>query len=259
MDSPGILHTTEKSSPTEQLVYGRRPWLVPGEAPFLVKFFEENGEEILLRHGESLPLGRKNTLYLIEEGLIASVPLYQGGTSRLCGLFGPKTVLGLVMALRDSGGNHHSMALSARALTNTRALCISCFTFSEWFDQQPLSSKEEIYRNAISKTESQLEGVFVNDLYPVAERLLWALAVLSDPQLDSASGEKTQDGWHTLASGITLSDIANLTHANREMVSRAFAEFQREGIVMRFGRRLRLKRGLVLERIKSATTVKETI
>lgn len=86
-----------------------------------------------------------------------------------------------------------------------------------------------------------------------------ALAVLSDPQLDSASGEKTQDGWHTLASGITLSDIANLTHANREMVSRAFAEFQREGIVMRFGRRLRLKRGLVLERIKSATTVKETI
>lgn len=107
MDSPGILHTTEKSSPTEQLVYGRRPWLVPGEAPFLVKFFEENGEEILLRHGESLPLGRKNTLYLIEEGLIASVPLYQGGTSRLCGLFGPKTVLGLVMALRDSGDNHH--------------------------------------------------------------------------------------------------------------------------------------------------------
>ena len=80
---------------------------------------------LLLLHGESLPLGRKNTLYLIEEGLIASVPLYQGGTSRLCGLFGPKTVLGLVMALRDSGDNHHSMALSARALTNTRALCIS--------------------------------------------------------------------------------------------------------------------------------------
>ncbi len=251
--------STIKSSPFEQLVYGRRPWLVPPEVPFLIDFFKTSGEEVLLQHGETLPLGRKHSIYLILEGLIASVPLYQGGTSRLCGLFGPRTALGLVMALRDSGDNPHTMALSSRALTNTRMLAVSQMSFSEWFSQLPSLKKEEVYRNAISKTESQLEGVFVNDLYPVSGRLLWALTVLSDPQLGSASGGTEESSWYTLVTGITLSDIANLTHTNREMVSRAFAELQREGIVMRVGRKLLLKRKLVLEKLKTVSALTKTI
>lgn len=251
------------------LVYGRRPWLVPTEPEILSQFMQKKGRTVALRHGESLPLGNDSTLYWIEDGLLASVPLHQGESSRLCGLFGPGSVLGLVMALRTPAGNVRPMALNARALTTTRTLAVSLRDFYDWLHQQSGPTKEAVYRSAIAKTEAQLEGVFVNDIYPIPVRLLWALTVLTTPELVPAQGRESLPAfitettpaahsagakvtWTGLPRGVTLSDIAALTHTNREMISRTFAEVQKEGWVVRQGRRLWVNRDAILLQLSHA-------
>lgn len=215
------------------LVYGNLPWLVPMMPENVAVFFKENGILVYLKHGETIPFGPTQKLYFVEKGLLCSLPLHQGDNTHVCGLFSQGTLLGGVMALRSPGIGHlRSMSIFGRALVATRVREITLDLFTDWFLSQPFEHQRQLYQIAIAMTECQLEGVFINDRNPVYVRLLWALEVLGQcaVRLDKDS--------FVIPGGITLSDIAQIVHTNREMVSRAFSEAQRNEITVRRGREL---------------------
>ena len=84
-------------------VYGPRPWLVAADEPETAAYFREHGRAEVFQPGTVLPFGREDVIYFIEHGLIATVPTRDGSLTRIAGLFGAETTLGLVRVLR--GGN----------------------------------------------------------------------------------------------------------------------------------------------------------
>ncbi len=214
------------------MVYGKTPWLVPEAPRRLREFLLEHGTPLTLRRGETLPFGAQSRISLVEDGLIGTLPLHLGDTNRVCGLFGAGSVMGLVMALRMGNTRPASsgMQIFSKVFVEARLRAVPIERFLTWFSTLSEADSQALYRAAILITESQLEGVFVNDIYPVHVRLLIVLEVLGRGRAVS------EDGLVELAHGLTLADIAQILHTKREMVSRAFSLAQRAGVVVRRGR-----------------------
>lgn len=237
------------SSVALPLVYGSLPWLVPEDLPAVKAFFVECGTPVHFKHGEKLPFGYQTRLYFIETGLIATLPVRDGDMTRVCGLFGANTTLGLVMAMRARNASRNAaMTLSAQALGATTALRVELGQFDAWLARVDASQREDIYRNCIAKVECQLEGVFLNDTYSVTTRLLWALYVLFEAHKGPPS---ERAGLSVLPWPITISELSQLIHSTREMTSRAFSEAMKAGICVKEGRRILVHRPALAQALQT--------
>ena len=221
-------------------VYGPRPWLVAADEPETAAYFREHGRAEVFQPGTVLPFGREDVIYFIEHGLIATVPTRDGSLTRIAGLFGAETTLGLVRVLR---GGYRKMRLYATALSKISARVASIGDFLNWFSRLDAEVRIRILQNCISKTECHLEGVFVNDLQPVNMRLLWIFEILFQ-----AANAPLAPGFVPLPWPITISSVAMIIHTTREMASRGISEWCRAGVMKRDGRRLLVDR----ERVRTA-------
>ena len=86
----------------------------------------------------------------------------------------------------------------------------------------------------------QLEGVLVNDLCTVPDRVLLAIEVLAQ-----AAGVRLDGGSAALPWDITVTEISQIVHAERGMVSKAVSALIAQGIVEKDGRRLVLMHGFM--------------
>ena len=92
----------------------------------------------------------------------------------------------------------------------------------------------------IAKAECQLEGVLVNDLCSVPDRVLLALDVLAQAAGVRLDGERAALPWD-----ITVTEISQIVHAERGMVSKAVSALIAQGVVEKEGRRLVLTHGFL--------------
>ena len=216
-------------------IYGPLPWLVPPDEEELQDFFRKEGAPFEFKHRSVEPFGYKRELFLIEEGLVATIPQRRGGDLRVSGLFGINTVLGAVSAVRH--GNRPQF-LEAIALTEVRGRTVELNRFLHWFEVQSSEIRDRIYKNPIEKTECQLDGVFVNDRYPIGLRFLLLLEVL----YFAAGKSEFSSDYEPLPWQLALSEMAMVIHTSREMVSRACSEWIVEGTVKKVGRKLFVNR-----------------
>lgn len=89
---------TEISLNVFPCVYGSVPWLVPPDESEAVAFLREHGTPVVYERGESVFFGEKQLVFLIESGLVATLPGRAADYRRTVGLFGPHTILGAVRA-----------------------------------------------------------------------------------------------------------------------------------------------------------------
>lgn len=178
-----------------------------------------------LKKKELLHFGEEDSVYLIEEGLLATLPIWDGEYVQVCGLFGPKTVLGSVRAIRH---RHARMSIRAMAMSDARVYKMGIREYLDFLEADP----ELLHRvtvNALEKSECQLEGLMINDLRRIDHRLMLLFEVL----ISSAAGIDRKDRLIRLPWALTVTDIASIVHAPRESVSRQLSKWQREGRVQK--------------------------
>lgn len=241
--------TPNVGRPTPPSVYADCPWLVPKDLPEVIDFIRRNGMSVTFRRGEATLFGEAHYVYLIEEGLVATQPGGVGDFQRIVGLFGPDRILGLVRAV---GRGRRAMPLQATALTPVRAVRLDLGLLLHFIEANP-ALHTRVLLNALHKTESQIDGVIINDGLPLYARVLWALEVLSlDLDEDESVGTAADENrLAPLPAGITISEIALLVHASREMTSRAVGGAARAGIARKEGRRLLIDRRALRTALRS--------
>lgn len=89
----------------------------------------------------------------------------------------------------------------------------------------------------------------MNDLLPVGVRLLVLLEVLMRAGDAPAVPEA---GFVPLPFEVTVSDLATIVHATREMTSRLLSDAVRDGVLQKKGRHLYVDRQRVTQRIALA-------
>ncbi len=233
---------TEISLEVFPCVYGSVPWLVPPDEPESVAFLREHGTPVVFERGESVFFGEKQLVFLIESGLVATLPGRAAGYRRAVGLFGPQTILGAVRALG------RGMPLDARTLTHVSARSLPIGDFLAAVEAKP-ELHIRMLQNCVRKTENQIEGVIMNDLLPVGVRLLVLLEVLMRAGDAPAVPEA---GFVPLPFEVTVSDLATIVHATREMTSRLLSDAVRDGVLQKKGRHLYVDRQRVTQEIALA-------
>lgn len=236
---------TEISLDVFPCVYGSVPWLVPPDEPESVAFLREHGTPVVFERGESVFFGEKQLVFLIESGLVATLPGRAAGYRRAVGLFGPQTILGAVRAL---GRGLRGMPLDARTLTHVSARSLPIGDFLAAVEAKP-ELHIRMLQNCVRKTENQIEGVIMNDLLPVGVRLLVLLEVLMRAGDAPAVPEA---GFVPLPFEVTVSDLATIVHATREMTSRLLSDAVRDGVLQKKGRHFYVDRQRVTQRIALA-------
>ncbi len=204
-----------------QALYGRRPWVVPEDEESVVDFCRQNGKLRTLKKKELLHFGEEDSVYLIDDGLLATLPVLDGEYVYVCGLFGPRTVLGSVRAIRH---RHGRMSIRAVAMSDARVYKIGIHEYLDFLE----ADTELLHRvtvNALEKSECQLEGLMINDVRRINQRLI----LLFEALLSSADVIDRKDRWGRLPWSLTVTDLASIVHAPRESVSRQISKWQREG------------------------------
>ena len=213
-------------------IYGRNPWLMVEDSDEVADFFKTSGRTFFSRRRDIVHFGDSPHVYWIESGLAASSATTGIEKLRWIGLFARRTLLGSVRAI---GHNQADMTLMATALVDTCGYAVPLELYTRWAAESP-ERERALLVNCIAKAECQVEGVLVNDLCSVDDRVEIAVAVLF-----RAAGITEQQLPATLPWDISVSDIASLVHAERAMTSRAVSRMAAEGLLERPGRSLVLK------------------
>ena len=140
------------------------------------------------------------------------------------------------------------MPLDARTLTHVSARSLPIGDFLAAVEAKP-ELHIRMLQNCVRKTENQIEGVIMNDLLPVGVRLLVLLEVLMRAGDAPAVPEA---GFVPLPFEVTVSDLATIVHATREMTSRLLSDAVRDGVLQKKGRHLYVDRQRVTQRIALA-------
>lgn len=217
-------------------VYGRRPWLMSEDLPEAGDFFREHGAAFCLERRELINFGKDPRIFWIEEGLCATFPTTGGDMPRFIGLFGRRTLLG---GVRSMGHLGERMEITAVALAEVSGFSVPAPVFRAWVSAER-EREQAVMRSCIAKAECQLEGVLVNDLCTVPDRVLLAIEVLAQ-----AAGVRLDGGSAALPWDITVTEISQIVHAERGMVSKAVSALIAQGIVEKDGRRLVLMHGFM--------------
>ena len=217
-------------------VYGRRPWLMSEDLPEAGDYFREHGAAFHLARREQIRFGRDPRIFWIENGLCATFPTTGGEMPRFIGLFGRRTLLGGVRSLGHLG---ERMEITAVALAEVSGFSVPAPMFRTWVAAER-DREQAVMRSCIAKAECQLEGVLVNDLCSVPDRVLLALDVLAQAAGVRLDGERAALPWD-----ITVTEISQIVHAERGMVSKAVSALIAQGVVEKEGRRLVLTHGFL--------------
>lgn len=195
-------------------IYGRNPWLMVEDADEVADFFRNSGTPFVSHRRDIVHFGSQPHVYWIESGLVASSATTDVDKVRWIGLFSRRTLLGSVRAI---GHGKAAMTLMATAVTDVSGFAIPLELYARWVSENP-ERERAMLLNCIAKSECQVEGVLVNDLCSVDDRVEIAVAVLF-----RAAGITEAQLPAALPWDIPVSDIASLVHAERAMTSRAVA------------------------------------
>lgn len=193
-------------------IYGRNPWLMVEDADEVADFFRNSGTPFVSHRRDIVHFGSQPHVYWIESGLVASSATTDVDKVRWIGLFSRRTLLGSVRAI---GHGKAAMTLMATAVTDVSGFAVPLELYARWVSENP-ERERAMLLNCIAKSECQVEGVLVNDLCSVDDRVEIAVAVLF-----RAAGITEAQLPAALPWDIPVSDIASLVHAERAMTSRA--------------------------------------
>ncbi len=213
-------------------IYGQNPWLMIADSDEVADFFKTSGKPFVSHRRDIVHFGIGPQVYWIESGLVASSATTDSEKLRWIGLFARRTLLGSVRAI---GHNRDAMTLMATALVDTCGYAVPLELYTHWVSENP-ERERALLVNCIAKSECQVEGVLVNDLCSVDDRVEIAVAVLF-----RAAGITEKQLPAALPWDIPVSDIASLVHAERAMTSRAISRMVAEDLLERSGRNLVLK------------------
>lgn len=178
-------------------IYGRNPWLMVEDADEVADFFRNSGTPFVSHRRDIVHFGSQPHVYWIESGLVASS--------------------------------------ATTAVTDVSGFAIPLELYARWVSENP-ERERAMLLNCIAKSECQVEGVLVNDLCSVDDRVEIAVAVLF-----RAAGITEAQLPAALPWDIPVSDIASLVHAERAMTSRAVGRMVSSGLLERSGRTFVLK------------------
>ena len=213
-------------------IYGRNPWLMVEDADEVADFFRNSGTPFVSHRRDIVHFGSQPHVYWIESGLVASSATTDVDKVRWIGLFSRRTLLGSVRAI---GHGKAAMTLMATAVTDVSGFAVPLELYARWVSENP-ERERAMLLNCIAKSECQVEGVLVNDLCSVDDRVEIAVAVLF-----RAAGITEAQLPAALPWNIPVSDIASLVHAERAMTSRAVGRMVSSGLLERSGRTFVLK------------------
>jgi len=213
-------------------IYGRNPWLMVEDADEVADFFRNSGTPFVSHRRDIVHFGSQPHVYWIESGLVASSATTDVDKVRWIGLFSRRTLLGSVRAI---GHGKAAMTLMATAVTDVSGFAVPLELYARWVSENP-ERERAMLLNCIAKSECQVEGVLVNDLCSVDDRVEIAVAVLF-----RAAGITEAQLPAALPWDIPVSDIASLVHAERAMTSRAVGRMVSSGLLERSDRTFVLK------------------
>lgn len=218
-----------------QNVYSDSPWLMPKDPEALVGLFRRLGHPVAFRARETVNFGEKQKAYLVERGLIATFAGGIGQYERLVALFGPGSVFGAEKSIK---GEFSRKPLIAKALIQVEGLAIDAAQFRRELDADPALCVEAL-RAFIRHDDAKIEGLLINGLAPVPERLAKIIGIIF-----SAAGQRLDGFPRCLPKPVSVTELARMVHSDRAVVSRILSSWEKSGLirkidgVYRYDRRL---------------------
>lgn len=203
-------------------VYSDSPWLLPPDPASTAAIFRRLGKPVLLKARSLVNFGASNKVYLLESGIIATFAGGVGHYERMAGFFTAGCSLGAVKAMTHRGS---PMSLQARVYREARALAIDSSQFMRELERDPKVFAETAL-NFVQKNEATMDGLFLNDLLKIPERLSRMIALLF--QMD---GRPLGTDCQPLPDCFTVTDLAMMIHATRVAVSQTLSRWAKEGLI----------------------------
>lgn len=216
-------------------VYSDTPWLIPKDPACLIGLFRRLGHPVAFKARESVNFGIEQKAYLVEKGLIATFADGLGQSDRLMAIFGPGSVFGAEKSLK---GAFSTKPLIARALIQVEGFALDAAQFKRELEADQALCLQALHA-FIRHDDAKIEGLLVNGLAPVPERLARVIEVIF-----AATGQQLDDFPRCLPRPVSVTELARMTHSDRAVVSRILSAWERRGLiektagVYRYSRRL---------------------
>ena len=215
--------------------YSDSPWLIRGTMPWLQPLFR-SATPITLKTGTEMILGSERSVFLIEQGLIATFAVCASLPERMTALFGEGAILGGFMAVLHPG---ETKSLTARILTDTVLRPLPADTFRAFLTND-LTIENRTVTALLKQHECAMEGLLLNSLLPVPLRTARLIETLYH-----AAGQDLTEELTQLPYPITVSELATMAHAARAVVSRTLSGRIAAGTCGKNGRQLWFTRGIL--------------
>ncbi len=207
-------------------VYSDIPWLIPEECAALAELFREKGTPVAIRVKTVLNFGEEPKVYFVEKGLIATFSSAIGRDERLVALFSSGTAFGAEKSVRSK---FNPKPLIARALLPVKAYMLDAPQFRRALEADP-----ELYirvmHSFLRHDDAKIEGLLMNDLLTVPERLACMIEVLF-----LAEKMPLSDFPRCLPKAVSVTELARLVHSSRAVVSRILSGWAAEGRITENG------------------------
>ena len=216
----------------------------------IVAVLDEATKERLLQRGVPRTLNRGEPLYiagepggrihLVVEGMLKLGATDAGGKETILGLVVPGEITGELAAI--DGGDH---PLDAVAVTRTHLVGFDAGAFLDAVTRDPRATREMLVALA-ARNRWMSTTAFERSTSEVPARLAGRLLDLAE-----AIG-RMRGGSIEVDLPICQSDLGSLAGMCRESASRTLQRFRRAGVVDYHGRKLRILRPDVLEKLRCA-------
>ena len=203
-------------------VYSNSPWLIPKDPESLVSLFHRLGHPVAFKAREVINFGEEQKAYLVEEGLIATFAVGLGQCDRLVALFGAGSVFGAEKSIK---GAFSRKPLIARTLIKTSGLALDASQFNREIEADKDLCNEAL-RAFIRHDDTKIEGLLINGLAPVVERLALVIRTLF-----LATGQQLDHFPRCLPKPVSVTELARMAHSDRAVVSRILSAWERRGLI----------------------------
>ena len=203
-------------------VYSDSPWLIPQDCPELVSLFMEKGRPVTFASRKIFHFGDKRYAYLIEKGLVATYAGSIGKFERLICIFQPGTVFGAEKSLK---GEFSTKPLIAKTLLPVQARMLDAAAFKSELATNPELALLAM-RNFLAHDDAKVEGLLMNDLLTVPQRV----ALMVDT-LFKGAGHPLSEMKMRLPLAVTVTEFSRLIHCDRAVLSRTLKAMAGEGLL----------------------------
>lgn len=216
-------------------VYSDSPWLMPPDPASTALIFHRLGRPVTLRARSVVNFGASHKVYLLQSGIVATFAGGVGNYERMAAFFTAGCTLGAVKAMTHRGAQ---MKLAARVYREAKALEIDSSQFMRELERDPKVFAETAL-NFVQKNEATVDGLLLNDLLKVPERLSKMIALLFE-----MDGKPLTDTFQPLPDCFTVTDLSMMIHATRVAVSQTLSRWAKARVIggrdgdWRFNRKL---------------------